>query len=269
MFSHSLVRNFLGSIHATWKPITLITLGAVCLTAGTGKAAQASTIIDTTPYLGWGGIGLEGEESFNPYNPDRVITGGVIGQTFTTPTNGDTILSSFSIGRLQNYVGEVKLRALVMGWDGAKPTGSVLYQSETNSLSNQFNLQQTLSFNTGGLSLAAGSQYVLLLTGVLDFDGLQDVVGIQTMALDYGGSDAYSGGNAVVPNRYVSSLNDLATVENWGPVQNIRTPDLSFTAEFTSAAAAVPTPALLPGLLGLGLGVLRKRKAAQTEAMTK
>lgn len=31
---------------------------------------------------------------------------------------------------------------------------------------------------------------------------------------------------------------------------------------------AVPTPALLPGLLGLGLGVLRKRKAAQAEEVT-
>ena len=31
---------------------------------------------------------------------------------------------------------------------------------------------------------------------------------------------------------------------------------------------AIPTPALLPGLIGLGVGVLRKRKAAATAVET-
>lgn len=35
----------------------------------------------------------------------------------------------------------------------------------------------------------------------------------------------------------------------------------AFNARFTSDSTAIPTPALLPGLIGLGLGVLRKRKA--------
>ena len=36
--------------------------------------------------------------------------------------------------------------------------------------------------------------------------------------------------------------------------------DLSHLSVFTSKATAIPTPALLPGLIGLGLGVLRKRQ---------
>ena len=37
----------------------------------------------------------------------------------------------------------------------------------------------------------------------------------------------------------------------------------------TASAAAVPTPALLPGLIGLGLSALRqKRKAAQAKPLS-
>ena len=36
----------------------------------------------------------------------------------------------------------------------------------------------------------------------------------------------------------------------------------------TSKSTAIPTPALLPGLIGLGFGVLRKRKAAATAVET-
>ncbi|PSB21595.1 hypothetical protein C7B65_03150 [Phormidesmis priestleyi ULC007] len=35
----------------------------------------------------------------------------------------------------------------------------------------------------------------------------------------------------------------------------------------SSSATPVPTPALLPGLVSLGLGVLRKRKANQAQAI--
>jgi len=42
------------------------------------------------------------------------------------------------------------------------------------------------------------------------------------------------------------------------PSNYLRLDDVSVTA------TAIPTPALLPGLLGLGVGVLRKRKAAAT-----
>lgn len=41
----------------------------------------------------------------------------------------------------------------------------------------------------------------------------------------------------------------------------------SYSATITASGVQVPTPALLPGLLGLGLGVVRKRKAeAKAEA---
>jgi hypothetical protein len=34
----------------------------------------------------------------------------------------------------------------------------------------------------------------------------------------------------------------------------------------TAVSAAIPTPALLPGVIGMGVAVLRKRKQAQAEA---
>jgi hypothetical protein len=49
----------------------------------------------------------------------------------------------------------------------------------------------------------------------------------------------------------------LADVSNWTPYAS----GASSSTDFSIANNAIPTPALLPGLVGLGLGVLRKRKA--------
>lgn len=42
--------------------------------------------------------------------------------------------------------------------------------------------------------------------------------------------------------------------------------NLSHLSVFTSEPTAIPTPALLPGLIGLGLGVLRKRRQQEQSA---
>jgi hypothetical protein len=49
----------------------------------------------------------------------------------------------------------------------------------------------------------------------------------------------------------------LADVSNWTPYAS----GASSSTDFSIANNAIPTPALLPGLVGLGLGVLRKRKS--------
>ena len=41
---------------------------------------------------------------------------------------------------------------------------------------------------------------------------------------------------------------------------------MSQGASFSTTVTAVPTPALLPGLIALGAGVLRKRKAEAVES---
>ena len=43
------------------------------------------------------------------------------------------------------------------------------------------------------------------------------------------------------------------------------TDNYGLVTQFNGSAAAIPTPALLPGLIGLGMGVLRKRKAEAAE----
>jgi hypothetical protein len=51
----------------------------------------------------------------------------------------------------------------------------------------------------------------------------------------------------------------------WNNLPNVYASGYPGIVEKPSAATAVPTPALLPGLMGMGLGILRKRRNLQAE----
>lgn len=50
-------------------------------------------------------------------------------------------------------------------------------------------------------------------------------------------------------------------------IQSLVEGDVSVTYDYTSASTPIPTPALLPGLVGMGVAAIRKRKAEQKEAV--
>ncbi|MCY7324247.1 MAG: PTPA-CTERM sorting domain-containing protein, partial [Phormidesmis sp. CAN_BIN36] len=214
--------------------VATVTASTVCPTT-----AQAASI-DTAS--SW-----DGTNQVIPFGETNTAT---YGQTFTVGT--DSILQKFSfwLGGYQSGSDGVDFAAYVMKWDGAKAVGSVLYESSQRLKSPTATFEE-FSFNTGGISLTSGQQYVAFLSASKFFDGIEGLIGMGFTG------DAYSGGNFV----YYNNGSNFAALNSSIWDGSGYTSDAAFRASFTSDTTSIPTPALLPGLIGLGLGVLRKRKA--------
>jgi hypothetical protein len=193
----------------------------------------ASTVYDT--FIGfnnaWEPLGNPGTATY--------------GETFTAPTNGDTSLDSFGFYLGSSYAsGDIILSGYVATWTGSQ-AGTILYSSPSVDYTNTGD--QSLSFNTGGLNLTGGANYVIFLS-VSNYSGLSS--GEAWIA---GGSGAPNGGsNGFVYYNNGSDFGALTT-STWDAVGI--SPDWAVNLQF-SALNAVPEPAsfvlLIAGLVGLG-----------------
>jgi hypothetical protein len=124
-------------------------------------------------------------------------------------------------------------------------------------------------FTQGDLALT----YTTEKTGTWALSGLASDVTSFILAVKGGGVDGQNRGQAVLYYLF----NDLTVLSgDWStfglltPGRNGNQPDLSHITVYTLAGdpvTAVPTPALLPGLIGLGATALRKKKqTAKQEA---
>ena len=226
------------------KKLAVTAFGAACLTVGSAKVGYALTVVDTTP--AW-----NGSSSVSAFGQPNTTT---YGQTFTVPVNGDNALNSFSFFLQQASSSAIKFAGFVTAWDGNKATGPILYQSGSQSTTRQ-NVFQAFDFATGGLNLAAGKQYVAFLNASNFADSGFGSMGQPQF------QNNYSGGEFVYLNN--GSNFSRITQDTWSKGFLGADGDVAFKASFGSPVA-IPTPALLPGLIGLGMGVLRKRKAAAT-----
>ena len=204
---------------------------------------HATTIIDTTPADG--SAGLFGEPNSATY-----------GQVFTVPAV-DNRLDNYTF-----YIDDdvnpdfVDFEAFVMGWDGSKATGSILYQSSAISTTNNggSNGFEAFTINTGGLTLNSGQQYVAFFSASNLFDG-----SIGTSSWSINSSNVYSGGDFV----YMNNGNNFSqlTSSNWRIGSGW---DLAFKMTFNEGQQnPIPEPATMilfgVGLMGLA-GVSRRKK---------
>ena len=182
------------------------------LTAG---AALADTAIDTTPQ--W-----DGQQSISPFgHPDTATYGQVI----TAPTD-DTVLDSFTF--MMDLPSTVTFRGEVYAWDGEKATGPSLYESAPRTTSGSG--FEEVTFDTGGVELVAGQQYILFATISKDYEVSKDT-GLWGVVSD----DTYLPGTFVFMN---SGPNfDLLFEDAW--YQNFGL-DLAFKAVFVSLTPAPP-----------------------------
>ncbi|MDB4938657.1 MAG: hypothetical protein JWP87_5629, partial [Labilithrix sp.] len=173
-----------------------------------GSAKQAFTVVDTTP-----GSGASNFDQFSAW-----------GQTITVPA-GETTLLDFSFSVRLPAVDIV--RGEVYAWSGSAATGPNLYES--GPISTTSTATQTLTFNTGGIPVTPGAQYVIFLTRARD----ASPAGFAEM--DIRTTDVYPGGNFWLFN---SGTNFTGT--SWSQFPNF---ELAFTARFGTPPATTTTVA--------------------------
>ncbi len=209
-----------------WRWLATLALLAGLLVGwlpGAGGALAASVTIDTTPqnrsviYFGVGGTATP-----------------TYGQTIVSPT--EQTLRSFTF--LIQLPTAVIFRGEVYAWDGTKATGAALYQSGPRQTTDPA-VFEAITFDTGGVALAAGASYVLLATT------LRDTSPAGRGAFGARGDNPYTGGTYVYQNNpSVLTPWDGTNGGVFGPAV-----DLAFVAVFdakptlTLAAAA---PASIP-----------------------
>lgn len=204
-------------------------------------SAKAATVIDTT--LSWDGVQGTGD-----FGESSIAT---FGQSFFVETDTRLDYFTFSIDDFVNP-DNVDFEVYVMEWDGVKATGPTLFKTEPMLTTNNGGLDgyESFTINTGGLSLASGSQYVAFLTSSNLFDG---EIGTSLLASV---DDAYGRGTLVLMDNGVDF--SMLTTENWARFENL---DLAFTMGFNTSPVPVPAAVWLfsSGLIGL-LGIARRRQ---------
>jgi hypothetical protein len=117
------------------------------------------------------------------------------GQTFTA---GKTTLNKFTFS-WQNFsgTGSMKVRGEVYAWDGAKATGSALFESKPRFISFGDSLFHFETFKTGSVPLTVGHQYVVFASIDKDYEKCK---GDYQVAWAYTNGDVYPGGGFVYQN---------------------------------------------------------------------
>lgn len=191
---------------------------------------------------------------------------GVFGQTFTVGV--DNVLTDFSFFlRNSSDAKNIDIAGYVIGWDGTKATGPILYQSAPRPVSPTTSPTAPnfgeFTFNTGGISLASGNQYVAFIS-------VANLVKVPygTTYVGQLNGNPYPGGDLVFLQ--YRSINDVTSVDP--VVLTTSTPwqrhvtqggifdDAAFKASFV-AQKAIPEPTSIWGILGFGfLGAVAKLK---------
>jgi hypothetical protein len=201
----------------TRKLALLVSALTASFTLSVPGPALGATTIDTT------GSG-DGTTRICPvWYPDA----GSSGQVVTVPPT-DSVLDGFTfyMRNLRERAVTLTFRGEVYAWDGAKATGPNLWESapRTVTFSSSF---QAVAFNTGGVPLIAGQQYVLFASISKDYE---QNAPFKVGCWGWLQEDVYEGGGFVL-------LIDFGDESLWTstPWETREGGDLAFTASFSPA----------------------------------
>ncbi len=266
-------------ISAIKQQLVTTLVGVTYLTIGCAGAAQAATFTDTSPAGGTlptgfstvGGLVLDLIGANGARVTSQLAASSLFVGFYNTGTPSSFNGNPGTIG-IQNGFTPAILSALGGGLQKAA-IRTTLYDGDTASGNFDYN-DNTLLVN--GINFGNWSNVIAQETdgtGVVSSGGFSGG-GFRDNVLDTGW---FSTTNATLLSSLFSSLssgtvvyqvNDIDPFDNFYDfTQGIDTSliNVGTGPVVTPPNAAIPTPALLPGLIGLGLGVVRKRKIKAAE----
>ena len=187
-------------------------------------------------------------------NANLVFPALTMGQTIKVPTNGDTSLVSFGLTIIgPSNAQNPQMMAEVYAWDGHKATGPSLYQSPVVPMPGglSVNTPPAPIFNTGGINLQAGQEYVIFVALTPDASAYFNY-------LIAGSGPGYTDGSTVE----LASIDPAAwTTQDWhiglpGPPPG-DLPETDFIATFAAPVAAPEPSSLALAAIGSGIAIAR------------
>jgi hypothetical protein len=184
---------------------------------------------------------------WNPFGNPNTAT---YGETFTAPNSPNTNLADFGFYMAgPQTAGNIELGAYIATWTGTH-AGNLMYSSQEYNYPNTGNAE--IQFNTGGLQLTPGANYVMFLS-VSQYYG-------QSSGLSY-----VSSGSATIPGggfAYYNNAGNFSELFTNGWDNYGLTPNWAVNLDFNSGSGSTPEPGTL-ALLGTGLlgaiGYMRRK----------
>ncbi len=227
------------------KNFLLAVAGAVVAALSTANASQALSLVTSRSDLGendtldWSVLGSSLSSVSSPFT--------------VSSTGGNTITGSIP------YNNSLQRLDQGSGWNGNFAPGDAVLWTNNNPGPLQLNFSQAIrGFGTQIQQDSFGS-----FTAVIEaFNSSGTSLGSFTLP----GDSTSAGNNSAIFIGVLSDNSDIAKLllnvqDSQNSPQDFGINKVSFN---TTGGTAIPTPALLPGLIGLGLGILRKRKTEAT-----
>lgn len=216
---------------STFLKQSLFAVGAICITFGGNSAAQALGITSSSDSALSGASLIDFESA-----PTGTFTSLTIkGVTFSTPTGGEVGFVN------SDYAGQYNTQ------------GQSLQNTYASNAFNKLGINFANPTNAFGFNWGASNVEWTLTAFNSANEALDSIVLPLTVSSNSGDFFGLSTGKSAI---------SYATLISSGPGDYVLLDNFKYVGGTTQS---IPTPALLPGLIGLGMGVLRKRKAEVAE----
>jgi hypothetical protein len=250
---------FLGEINSmtistSMKRSLILTTGTVCIAIGAGmSSAHAATFNGADSGVNSSGARPNSNNAASQFDAAAAALGTINFISFESLTLGTlpstTSLPGVTISGIDNFISNDD--SDIVGFNTTSG-GSKFLQSQTDRTTTFAFANPIQAFGAYVTGLGTSSGQALLQFN----DGTDQSYNLSAILASSGGAGFFGFTDA---GKSITSVAFVSATGSGGDIYGID--DVRFVS-----SAQVPTPALFPGLIGLGVGVLRKRKAKAVES---